>query len=253
MDDSSTNLHRQAIQAALSSNWEEALKINQQILGVEPKCVEAMNRLARSYFELGDMTLSQKNFQDALEIDPYNQIAAKFLKRIETFSKRSLRSDDLKKGGRSHVSTGQIFDQIDSDLFIEEPGKTKLVTLLKVAEPQKLSLMSAGALVSLVIKNRGISVIDRDGGYLGVLPDDLSHHLIRLINGGNKYQAIIKTIKVNSLSILLREVFRAARFKNQPSFLDSTNVSFAYSSDHIIVPSDSEDEPMMEAFEEEMS
>lgn len=243
MDDSSANLHRQAIQAALSSNWQEAVQLNQQIIEVEPTSVEALNRLARAYFELGELVKSKKHFQKSLEVDPYNQIAAKFIKRIEAFS----------KCGKNNCKPGQILNQIDSDLFIEEPGKTKLVTLLKVAEPQKLSMLSAGAQVILVNKNRGVTITDQDDGYLGVLPDDISHHLVRLMNGGNKYQAIIKTIKTNSLSILVREVFRAAKFRNQPSFLDSTNASFTYSSDHIFVPNDSEDEPPLESYEEEES
>lgn len=242
MDDSSANLHRQAIQAALTLNWEEALKINQQILQVEPKNVEALNRLARSYFELGNLSSSKKYFENALEADPYNQIASKFLKRIETFNK---------KGNKASVLSILPPVQIDGDMFIEEPGKTKLVTLLKVAEPQKLSLLSAGIAVYLTVKNRGISVTDQNGEYLGVLPDDISHHLIRLIKGGNKYQAIIKTIKTNGLSILVRETYRSARFKNQPSFLESNGISFAYSSDHIIVQSDGDEEAMIEAYEEE--
>lgn len=244
MDDSSANLHRQAITAALTLNWEEALKINKQILEVEPKSVEALNRLARSYFELGDLTLSKKYFENALEADPYNQIASKFLKRIETFRK---------KGSKASISSILPAVQIDGDMFIEEPGKTKLVTLLKVAEPQKLSLLSAGISVYLAVKNRGISVTDQNGEYLGVLPDDISHHLIRLIKGGNKYRAIIKTIKTNGLSILVRETYRSAKFRNQPSFLESSGISFAYSSDHIVVQNDADDETMAEAFEEDES
>lgn len=242
MDDSSANLHRQAIQAALTLNWKDALKINQEILKVEPKSVEALNRLARSYFELGNLALSKKNFESALEADPYNQIASKFLKRIETFRK---------KGNKALISSILPAVQIDDDLFLEEPGKTKLVTLLKVAEPQKLSLLSAGITVYLAAKNRGVTVTDQNNEYLGVLPDDISHHLIRLIKGGNKYQAIIKTIKTNGLSILVRETYRSARFRNQPSFLESNGMHFAYSSDHIVVQNDGDEEAMVEAYEED--
>ncbi len=243
MDDSSANLHHQAIEAALTLNWEEAVRINKEIIEVEPKSVEALNRLGRAYFELGDLEPSKKNFENALENDPYNQIASKFLKRIETFSK---------KGSKNKILSIISPSTIDGDMFIEEPGKTKLVTLLKVAEPQKLSLLSAGTLVSLTVKNRGISALDQRGEYLGVLPDDISHHLIRLIKGGNKYQAIIKTIKTNGLSILVREIYRSSRFKNQPSFLDASAVAFAYSSDHIVVSNDDE-EAMIESYEEEDS
>jgi hypothetical protein len=95
--------------------------------------------------------------------------------------------------------------------------------------------------VNLVIKNRGISITSSGGEYLGVLPDDLSHRLLRLIKGGNKYQAYIKTTKTNSLSILIHEIFRSAKFRNQPSFMDGMNTTFAYSSNNIILSDDEDD------------
>lgn len=213
-------LHQQAIQAALCANWQEALDINLQIIEQLPQSVEVLNRVARAYFELGDLAQSKKFYEEALKNDPYNQIAAKFLKRIAIFKQNRLTPNS--NNGHSPIST---------DLFIKEPGKTKLVNLVKLAEPQKLSLLSAGCEVSLMAKNHSISVTDLSAEYLGILPDDVSHHLIRLIKGGNRYQCFIKSIKSNAVSILIKEVFRAAKFKNQPSFPESD--TFAYSSDHI--------------------
>lgn len=241
MDDSTSELQQQAIMAALCSNWEEALKINQLIINTEPKNVDALNRLGRAYFELGDLDHSKKFYKEALSIDPYNQIAAKFLKRIEAFCKKGTK-----------ITSYSATVPIDCDLFIEEPGKTKLVTLLKVAEPQRLSRLSTGSPVNLVIKNRGLAATDQNDEYLGIFPDDLAHGLIRLIKGGNKYQAVIKNIKTNGLTIMVREIFRSARFRNQPSFLDGINVNLAYSSDHIIVPEDADEEAFEGEDEEEV-
>lgn len=243
MDESPALLQQQAITAALSSNWEEALRLNQLIIDNDPKNVEALNRIGRAYFETGNLSESQNHFEQALKSDPYNQIAAKFLKRIETFSK---------KGCKPNNHNHQV-QQVDSDLFIEEPGKTKIATLLKVAEPQKLSLISTGTMVNLVIKNRGVAITDPDGEYLGILPDDLSHRLIRFLKGGNKYQALVKTVKINGLSVLIRETYRSTRFKNQPSFSDNLNATFTYSSDHIIIPQDSDEDSLPEGLEEEES
>jgi hypothetical protein len=103
-----------------------------------------------------------------------------------------------------------------------------MVNLLKVAEPQKLSQAFCGMKVLMAVKNHKITIIDANGDYLGVLPDDISHHLLRLYKGGNKYDLFIKSIRVNSLSVLIKETFRSKKFKNQPSFLeysDSTNTS----------------------------
>lgn len=244
--DSTTTLAQLAIEAALTSNWQQAIDLNTEILNEEPKSVEALNRLGRAYFEIGKLPESKEAFDKSLNNDPYNQIAAKFIKRIETCKKKSPKM-------QQNAGSAHNVPQVDSDLFIEEPGKTKLVTLLKVAEPQKLSLLSPGALVILNIKNKIIAIQDTDGEYLGVLPDDLSRHLVRLIHGGNKYQAIIKTVKVNGLSILIRETYRSVRFKNQPSFLDNLNMAQTYSSDNIVITDEAEEDSVVETDEEERS
>ncbi len=228
MDDQSVKLQQQAITAALSAQWEDAIQLNQQLIDLNPNDVDALNRVARAYFELGNLSDSRKFYSQSLKTDPYNQIAAKFLKRIEAFDKKGTKPVH---NGSHHVNC------LDTDLFIEEPGKTKVVNLLKVAEPQKLSLLSSGCEVVLVPKGRGITVTDPYGEYVGVLPDDVSHQLDRLIKGGNKYKAFIKTIKTNGLTILIRETLRSAKFKNQPSFLDSMN-AMTYSSDHITLIDD---------------
>ncbi len=242
MSDPVVLLHQQAIAAALSANWEEALRINKQIFETEPQNTDVLNRLARAYFELGDLSESKRYYQQSLKYDPYNQIAIKFLKRIESFGK---------KGTRNEIRINSSPIQITPDFFIEQPGKTKSVSLVKVAEPQRLSLLSPGEFVKLVPKSRSISVTTPSDEYLGAIPDDLSHILLRLIKGGNKYSAFIKTIKTNSLSILIHEVFRAARFRNQPSFLDSSSQSTTYSSDNIVIPLDGSEYASEEGEEEE--
>jgi tetratricopeptide (TPR) repeat protein len=212
----SSNLNHLALNAALDSNWDQAVEINQEILKVEPTSVDALNRLAHAYFEKGDFDNSKKFYTEVLTYDPYNPIAAKNLKILQCF----------KAGAQPPVpSNNGTHARISPSLFLQEPGKTKLVNLLKVAEPQRLSKTYCGMQVELVIKNRGISVTDSAGAYLGVLPDDMSHQILRLIKGGNKYMALIKSVKVNGLSILIRETFRSAKFRNQPSFIEFAHPS----------------------------
>lgn len=204
----SANLYQQAIEAALSSQWEEALKINKKIIKSEPQNVDALNRQARAYMELGKSNLAKKYYCEVLKFDPYNPIAIKNLKIIKSF----------KSNGSNVIPNGHA--KLSPSLFLQEPGKTKIVNLLKVAEPQKLSLIFCGMQVEMSIKNRKITIVDGQGNYLGVLPDDICHHLLRLIKGGNKFEIFIKSIRVNGLSVLIKETFRSKRFKNQPSFLE---------------------------------
>lgn len=210
-DSSSPNTTQQAIDAALDSNWERALKLNKQIISLEPQNVDALNRQAKAYMELGKINLAKKYYSEALKFDPYNPIALKNLKIIKSFKVR---------GGENNTNGQRI--KLSAALFLQEPGKTKIVNLLKVAEPQKLSKAFCGMKVNIAIKGKKITVVDENNNYLGVLPDDVSHHLIRLIKGGNKYDLVIKSVKVNGLSIMIKETFRSKKFKNQPSFLESS-------------------------------
>lgn len=206
-----SNLHQAAIQAALNSHWETAIKINKEILKVDPQSIDALNRLAKAHFETGNYTLAKKYYSATLKYDPYNPIAQKNLKILKA----------TKADGKGLVAIGS--GKISSSLFLQEPGKTKVVNLLKVAEPQKLSQVYPGMQVNMVVKNRGVTVTTAAGGYLGVLPDDISYHILKLTKGGNKYEIFIKAVKVNGLIVLIKEVFRSKRFHNQPSFLDSSH------------------------------
>lgn len=211
---SSSNIHRQAIDAALDSRWSEALKLNSQIIKEDPENIDALNRQGRCYFEIGKLSQAKKFYANVLNFDPYNPIALKNLKIISAFKKGGME-------GKINPTNGH--GRISPLLFLQEPGKTKVANLLKVAEPQKLSLVYPGMLVEMVTKNRRIHITDQQGNYLGILPDDLSHQILRLIKGGNKYNVLVKAVKVNGLSILIKEIFRSKKFKNQPSFLESNN------------------------------
>lgn len=236
MDDStSSNIHHQAISAALEARWDDALKLNKKIIKLDPQSVDGLARLARAYMEMGRFNLAKKYYNEALKYDPYNPIASKNLKIIKSF-----KSNNQPKNGN-----GNGHGKLSSSLFLQEPGKSKIINLLKVAEPQKLSQAYCGMQVGAAVKNRKITIVDEEGTYLGVLPDDICHHLMRLLRGGNKYEFFIKSVRVNSLSLLIRETFRSRRFKNQPSFLESS------SSPHLEMITAIDDEEEEEGSDEE--
>lgn len=234
---SSTSLQKKAIDAALNCEWQQALELNLEIIKQEPNSVECLNRLAKAYFELGNLKEAQKFYKEVMELDPYNSIAQKNLKKIALF----------KENGTA-VSTSHR-PALSASFFVSEPGITKSITLIKAAEPQRLITLSPGMPVNLVIKNRGISVTDSDNKYLGVLPDDIAFHLMKLCRGGNKYSAFIQSVRQNSLMILIREVFRSKKFKNQASFLDDAKV-LSFSSEHLSLLADDEDTPTADLINE---
>lgn len=216
---SPASLHRKAIDAAISCNWKTAIELNEQILQSEPKNTEVLNRLAKAHFETGSYSAAKKIYNQVLEIDPYNTIAQKNLKKVA-----SLKKDSVNLSSQSM--------SLSPSMFLEEPGVTTLVNLVKVAEPQKLLKLSPGTVVSLVPKKRGVSVTDSGNIYLGAFPDDSAFHLLKLLKGGNKYTSIIKAVRPNGLTVLIREIYRSKKFKNQASFLDETRI-VAFSSENI--------------------
>lgn len=196
-------LEDQAIKAALASNWEEAARLNQEILTQHPADVEAFNRLGHALFKLGKIKEARSKFRQVLKIDRYNPVASKNLERLKKIKK---------------IKPTEELMPVSPSLFIEEPGKTKIVTLVKTTSQKTLSSLSIGQPVCLSPKRYAIEVRTEDKTYLGAIPDDLSFHLKKLIKSGYQYQAVVKNVKENYLSIFLREIKKSAKLKGQPSF-----------------------------------
>lgn len=195
-----------AIQSALGHDWPEAVRTNQELLQADPENIEALNRLAHAYKETGEIHLAQKTYRKVLKIDRFNPIANKNLKLLLNSPKHRKQKTD----GPYPSPTPQI--------FLEEPGKTKIVTLINPASAAALLSVSCGSQVNLLVKRRTTTVADLTGTYLGALPDDLSARLIKTIKMGNRYEVFVKTVAKNYLTVFIREFYRSPRLKNQPSF-----------------------------------
>lgn len=239
----SQNLSQLAIDAALDYRWDEALTLNKQIIKLDPQNIDGLTRLARVYMEMGRSNLAKKYYSEVIKIDPYNPIALKNLKIIKSF--KSI-------GNINIINHTSGTARLSPSLFLQEPGKTKIVNLLKVAEPQKLSQAYCGMPVKIVIKNRKIAIVDTNGNYLGVLPDDINHFLLRLLKGGSKYDLFIKSIKVNAMSVLIKETFRSKRFKNQPSFLENSDATLLSTEIFTALDNQNNEEEMEESAEEQV-
>jgi hypothetical protein len=122
-----------------------------------------------------------------------------------------------------------------SDIFLFEPGKTKIINLLNLAPPSVLAGLNCADQVSILPKNHAVSITAQDGTYLGALPDDLAHRLITFIKEGNKYEAYVKYATIKTLTVFIRETERSQKFSNQPSFADKKN---PYLDDRTSYPAD---------------
>jgi hypothetical protein len=203
-------LKTQAIQTALTGDWTSAVSLNQTILQDYPDDIDTLNRLAYAYASIGNVKEAKVLYQKVLALDSHNPIALRNLKRLS--------------GGAGSVNhTIQM-----NNIFIEEPGKTKVIELINVAEKKLLAKLRAGEHITLQVKRMKIFALDSEKQYLGMLPDDVGRRLIEFIGGGNEYEAYVKTIDNLRLIIFIKETKRSVRFKNQPSFpsFDKSRLSY---------------------------
>jgi tetratricopeptide (TPR) repeat protein len=179
------NIIQKAIDSALRGDWDEAIKINSEILKIESEDVDALNRLARAYYEKGNLAKAKKTLLDVLEIDPLNKIACNSLERYK----------QIKSKGSQNVG--------DID-FIEVPGKTKLALLINLGSEKTYSVLNSGDEVLLVPHSHKVSVTTLKGAYIGRLADDLSARMRPLLKAGNKYKTIVKSVNKNCVKIFIK-------------------------------------------------
>jgi tetratricopeptide (TPR) repeat protein len=196
------NLAQKAVSLALSGDWQEAVKINLQIVKSSATDTDALNRLARAYAEVGEIEKAKSTAEKVIKIDPVNPIATRSLEKWKS----------LKKSDRLSST------EISSDTFLEEPGKTKIVTLLHTGDSDCLAKLSPGEKVKLLPHAHRVSVVTHDDKYMGRLPDDLAARLRRLIKLGNEYQVLVKTVESKEARVFIREVGKSPAAKDFTSF-----------------------------------
>jgi tetratricopeptide (TPR) repeat protein len=191
-----------AINLALSGNWNEAVKVNLEILSTNAEDVDALNRLARAYTELGKISLARETAKKTLAIDTVNPIALKLVEKLKL----------AKKGGT------EASGSVSSESFLEEPGKTKLITLLNLGDSSVFTNLDPGEEVKLVSYPHKVTINTPDGKHIGSLPDDIAARLRNLIKAGNKYQVLIKSVEPKEVTVFIREVERGPKAPDISSF-----------------------------------
>lgn len=193
-------LKNQAIQTALIGDWTTAITLNQQILEEDPQDIDTLNRLAFAFLSSGNQKEAKTLYEKVLSLDMKNPIALRNLKRL---------------GDPNSKRTSILIN----NLFIEEPGKTKVMDLINIADKKVISYLRSGEKLILTIKRSKIFVLDLQNQFIGMLPDDTGQRLIKFIEAGNEYEGYVRTVDSNKVSIFIRETKRVKKFKNQPSFV----------------------------------
>lgn len=199
-NDNVPDLQQEAIKAAIAKKWDEAISINERILELTPGDLPALNRLGIAYSMDGHNKKATISFQSVLEVDPHNQIAKNNLSRLKANKKQGLANPFLQT-----VS------------FIEEPGKSKVVPLVSQGEPKVFSTLNIGEPVELTLSKHKVKVC-RGKDFVGYLPDNLSHRLVKLINAGYKYKTVMKSVNAKNPQVFILESKSSKKLRGIPSF-----------------------------------
>ena len=186
---------KQAIDLAMQGRWQEAVAANKALLENFPGDVDACNRLARAYMELGEYKLAREAYQRAVGIDPYNTIARRNLERLSLL-------------GEAPAAGEAVFEKVELQQFIEEVGKSGVVNLVNLASPEVLARMVAGNKVSLKVAGSNLLAENSKGEYLGQVKSRHGLRLIKLMAGGNQYSASIVRLDDGLVTIIIREVYQ---------------------------------------------
>lgn len=195
------SIKSQAIQTALVGDWPTAITLNQQILVEEPNDIDTLNRLAFAFLSAGNPKEAKTLYEKVLSLDMKNPIAIRNIKRLGTVSTK-----------KAHIMI--------NNLFIEEPGKTKVIELNN-AEKKVITNLRSGEKLEMKIKRSKIFAYDQEDQFVGMLPDDLCQRLIKFMEAGNEYESYVRTVDTNKISVFVREVKRVKKFTNQPSFVSN--------------------------------
>jgi tetratricopeptide (TPR) repeat protein len=198
-------LAKKAIDAALRSDWQAAIKINKEILDKNPKSIDAKLRLGRAYMQKKEFKDAIKLFQEVLKVDPINQIAQKNLKLAKE-----------KKGNQNNLN-------VDAKSLIKEPGTSTQAEVIITARSLSGSDFSPGDPFKLKIKKKSIDVLKLNGSKSTKIGHIEERRIVNRVNVASSKRSIksISFLKGNKdkLTILIKcdiPVFKADKQDTKP-------------------------------------
>jgi tetratricopeptide (TPR) repeat protein len=206
-------LVEQAIAAATAAEWESAAEINRRILELGPDS-EAENRLARAFWEMGELATAREHYQAALALDPTNRIAERNISRLRMLmAEAGKKTVPAIKGSKAPVS-----------IFVEETGKTGFAHLVDLVDPKQLAQVNPGDAVELAPDGPRLAA-KSNGAHIGYVEPRVAARLLKLIAEGNKYQAGVTSLGEHDVRIIIRETYQDPANYGKVSFPTAAKVS----------------------------
>jgi tetratricopeptide (TPR) repeat protein len=203
-----------AIQAALRGDWKRAADENRGLLKDDPRDVEAANRLGKALTELGQKKQAIEAYRQALAVDPANPIARKNIARLEEA-----------KGGRAAKPkrTAEVPPELARPATsLIEASDRAAEFILQQPNWKELSKLEPGEPAQLEPNPRGVAVKAVSGELLGYVEPRAGLRLRRMIEGGNRYAVVIRSISKDAGAVvLIRETYKHPSMVGQASFLQA--------------------------------
>lgn len=206
-------LTEQAIAAATAADWESATDLNRRILDLGADSA-AENRLAKAYWELGELAQARDHYQAALALDPTNRIAERNINRLRML---------LAEAGKKTVPA-QAGSKAPVSIFVEETGKTGFAHLVDLADPKKLAQVNPGDSVELSPDGPRLAAAS-NGTPIGYVEPRVAARLLKLIVDGNKYTAGVTSLGEQDVRIIIRETYQDPANYGKVSFPTAAKVS----------------------------
>ena len=220
---------KEAVDLAMQARWQEAVDVNKQIIESFPQDVDTYNRMGRAFLELGQYAEARQSYGQAAELDPYNAIAARNLRRL----------NDIKDAGSTTVET----DKVEPRQFLEEIGKAGVVPLIDMAPKEDRAMVVAGDKVGLKVDGSSLIVESSRGEFVGKVEPRYAQRLVRLILGGNEYSASVVKSTKEMMTVIIRETSQHPSQVGKLSFPPRGMEEYrSYGSDKLLKIESEEDE-----------
>lgn len=204
MHDNGHQLEQSAIDAAMNSNWEEAVKLNEKIIVLDKKNVDAFQRLGFALLQKGNIKKAKIVFRKAQKLQPGNFTISENLERIKIL--------ESKKVNKVSPIT------LNPYAYLEIPGKTKSIPLVNYGQKTVLAALAIGQEVILVPKKRRVEIRTKDKEYIGCLPDDMSKRLTIFMKAGSEFSCFIKEANLKNITVFMKEEKRGKKVTRYASF-----------------------------------